>query len=204
MSQILDAIFVKFIILFQTNHSLFRAAAKTVSIFGHKFTDFLTNTDQIIPGNVTVQGNLIVNDIQINNLQTSNKVCGYDLGSIIADTVTTTTESRNSIITGEKIFRNDLTLGNVNVGGNIFQLGTMESILGYVNMVTEDVTLEGPITFKNDLRVDNLTFTQSINDMSSGDFGTQWMLSETDQVRLCTQSVNFKGMVGIGKDLESL
>lgn len=164
--------------------SIFRASAKTINLFGHKFADFLTKADQIIPGNITIHGNLIVNNIQIENLRTNNKVCEYDLGAIIADTITTNIESQNAIITGEKFFRNYLTLENVQVGGNVFQLGTMESLLGYLNILKEDVKLTGPITLPNNLRVDKLTFTRSINGVDSADFGHQWMLSETNQVRI--------------------
>lgn len=165
---------------------IFSASAKTVILFGHKFSDFLTKTDQIIPGNVTIHGNLIVNDIQIGNIRTNNKICKYDLGAMIADTITANMELHHPIITGDKFFRNHLTLGNVQVGGNVFQLGTMESLLGYLNVLNDNVELNGPITLSNGLRVDKLTFTQSINGISRADFGYQWMLSETDQVRaLC-------------------
>lgn len=163
----------------------FRASANRVTLFGHTFSDFLTKTDQVIRGNVTVQGNLIVNKIAIQNIRTNNKICEYNLGAMIEDTITTNIESHSSIITGEKFFRNHLTLTNVQVGGNVFQLGTMESLLGYRNMLNDVVNLNGPITLANNLRVDKLTFTQSINDISSADFGYQWMLSETDQVRSC-------------------
>lgn len=153
-------------------------------MFGHKFADYLTRKDQIIPGNVTIQGNLIVNNIQVENIRTSNKICKYDLGAMIADTITTNMESHNAFITGEKVFRNHLTLETVQIGGNVFQLGTMESILGYLNALKEDLKLNGPITLTGNLRVDKLTFTQSINGVSSADFGSQWMLSESNQVRL--------------------
>lgn len=158
-----------------------RASANRVLLFGHKFSDFLTKKDQNIPGNVTIHGNLVVNNIQIENIRTNNQICKYDLGAMIDDTITTTIESHNSIVTGEKFFRNGLTLENAQVGGNVFQLGTMESLLGYLTMLNGVVQLNGPITFNN-VRVDKLTFTQSINNISSADFGTQWMLSEYDQV----------------------
>lgn len=160
-------------------------------MFGHKFADFLTRTDQVIPGNVTIHGNLIVNNIEIENLRTNNKVCEYDLGAMIADTITTNIESHNSVVTGEKTFSNHLTLENVQIGGNVFQLGTMESLLGWLKMLNEDVILNGPITLPNNLLVDKLTFTQSINGISSSEFGFQWMLSETDQVRYCYRIVQW-------------
>lgn len=102
---------------------------------------------------------------------------------MIEDTITTNQESQKVIVTGEKFFRNLLTLENVHIGGSVFQLGTMESVIGHLNVLNDDVKLNGPITFTNNLRVGKLTFTQSINDISSADFGYQWMLSETNQVK---------------------
>lgn len=157
-------------------------------MFGHKYSDFLTKTDQIIAGNVTIQGNLIVNNIQIENVRTDNKICNYDLGAMIGDTVTTSQETQNAIITGEKVFRNHLTLENARIGGNVFQLGTVDTLLGHLNTLNEDVKLDGPITLTSNLRVDKLTFTQNINGVPSADFGYQWLLSETDQVS-CSFSI---------------
>lgn len=155
---------------------------KTVNLFGHKFSDYLTKADQIITGNVTIRGNLIVNKIQIENIRTNNKICNYDLAAMIADSVTIDS-SVDTVITGEKFFANPLTLENVRVGGNAFQLGTIDAVLGYINMLSEDVHLNGSITLtNNNFRVDTLTFTESINGISSEDFGNQWLLSETNQV----------------------
>lgn len=162
----------------------FRASAQTIQLFGHKFSDYLTKTDQIITGNVTITGNLIVNNIQIENIRTTKRICSYDIGAMITDTVTTKEDaSVQSIITGEKIFRNHLTLENAQCKGNVFGLGTMDALLGHLSMLSEDVKLDGPITLPNNLRVDKLTFTQSINGISSTDFGYQWLLTETNQVR---------------------
>ncbi len=65
----------------------------------------------------------------------------------------------------------------------MFQLGTMEALLGHLGTLNEVVNLNGPINL-NDLRVDKLTFTQFINGISSGEFGYQWLLSETNQVKM--------------------
>lgn len=124
-----------------------------------------------------------MNNIQVQNIRTNNKICQYDLGAMIEDTITTNIEPHSPIITGEKFFRNHLTLENVQIGGNVFQLGTMDSLLGYLSMLNGDVKLNGPITLTNSLRVDKLTFMQSINGISSADFGYQWLLSESNQVR---------------------
>ncbi|KAJ6633708.1 hypothetical protein Bhyg_15534, partial [Pseudolycoriella hygida] len=90
-----------------------RGSAKTVNLFGHKTSDFLTKSDQIIPGSITIHGNLIVNNIQVENIRANNTICNFDLGAIIEDTITTKPEAPESIITGEKIFRSHLTLENV-------------------------------------------------------------------------------------------
>lgn len=169
----------------------FRASATDVNLFGNKFSDFLTKSDQIIPGNVTIHGNLIVNNIQIDNIRTNNKICKYDIGAMIDDTIQTNTDAINAVITGEKFFRNQLTLDNVQIGGNVFQLGTMDSLLGYLSMVDEDVKLNGSLALANTLKVDKLTFTGSINGISSADFGYQWLLSETNQVKWMRETKMF-------------
>lgn len=72
----------------------------------------------------------------------------------------------------------------------------MDTLLGHLNTMSEDVKLNGPITLTNNLRVDKLTFTQSINGVPSADFGYQWLLSETDQV-----SCRFRSGVGFFNEI---
>lgn len=150
---------------------------------GKKFSDYLTPTDQSIPGEVHVKGDLTIrNAVKIKNLRTVGSLCGHDLSYIIEDTVLLNVPSKP--IRGNKSFVGDVIIDEVTVHGNLFQIGTWAEILKNLESIQNEIELHGPIKFENRFRLKELNFNGELNGIPAGSFGRLWLLKESDQVVL--------------------
>lgn len=150
---------------------------------GKKYSDYLTHTDQSIPGEVHVKGDLTIrNAVKIKNLRTMGSLCGQDLSFIMEDTVLLNGPLKP--IRGNKTFVGDVTIDEVVVHGKLFEIGTWSEILENLQSIQNDIVLQGPRKFENRFRMKELMVDGELNGIPGGRFGHLWLLTESDQVFL--------------------
>lgn len=143
------------------------------------------NTDQEINGNVTVRGtiNLASDDVEINHLTSDNSVFGVKLQKLLDDCYFES--SNDSIIVTNNKFFNNLSIGELVVENDFWQAGlSTEEIINRFEDIRNGIRVQGPLTFSSIFNITNLTVAGSINDISSSNFGRQWLLSRGKQVGL--------------------
>lgn len=140
------------------------------------------DTDQVITGNVRIIGNVLVSNgtgIILNRLNTKNRIFDVDLINILQDSIISQSPTVHFVKT--KSFEN-ITIGLLIIEGHFWQYGTSETILEHIELLRRGLILDGPITFTNAFNIKELRFTDFINEVAREDFGTAWLLSETNQV----------------------
>lgn len=158
-------------------------ASKTIvenSYFSdYKFSDYLTlNTDQIIPAKVTILGTVNVeNSIECQSLKTKNKIFGYDLDYMIRDTAR---HGSNSIVTGDKYFKSNITFGTIYPDGKLLGVD-VKDIVRDLSVISKDVVIDGPVRFMKKISIKNINVDLMINSISKEHFGKIWLLSESNQ-----------------------
>lgn len=150
---------------------------------GKEYSNYLTHTDQSIPGEVHVKGDLTIrNAVKIKNLRTMGSLCGHDLNLIMEDTVLQNVPSRP--IRGNIAFVGDVSIDEIDVHGKLFQIGTWPEILNNLQRVQDDIELQGPIKFQNRFRMKELMVDGELNGIPGDRFGRLWLLKDSDQVLL--------------------
>lgn len=155
--------------------------------FGKTSVDRLltTDTDQVIHGNVTVHGNVILSNdskLEIDHLFTDNPIFGIDLEELLND-CHVNSPNETIVVTTNKWFKN-LTIGQIIVEeGDFWQTGeSTGTIVKRLEDLKNGLRIEGPITFTSPFDINNLTVSDSVNDIPSSSFGRQWLLYEGKQV----------------------
>lgn len=143
------------------------------------------DTFQEIKGNVTIHGNILVSNgsnLEIDHLSTNNTIFGMDLQSLLDDSYVIT-PNETVVVSSNKWFRN-LTVDKIIVEGDFWQIDqTTAEIVQRLDDLRNGIRLQGNITFTLPMSINNLTVTDSINDIPSSSFGKNWLLLEGKQVR---------------------
>lgn len=154
-----------------------------IKLGSHSIDRLLTkNTDQEINANVRITGNVLISSntgVVINRLNCQNPIFGVDLINLLNDSVES--ESPRIHFTSSKWFEN-ITIDRLIIEGNFWQYGTSNTISTQLEAFRRGIILDGPVTFTNEFTINQLNFTGSINEVARQDFGTAWLLSETNQV----------------------
>lgn len=142
------------------------------------------NTDQTINGDVFIHGNVIIRNgshLNLNHLTTSNPVFDVNLKEILDDSFKFG-NTENIYINTNKWFKN-LTIGQMTVENDFWQIGsTTSDIIIRLEELSKGINLTGPLTFSNQFKIDDLSVTGAINDISSSQFGNEWFSVEGEQV----------------------
>lgn len=142
------------------------------------------NTDQTINGDVFIHGNVIIrngSNLNLNHLTTSNPVFDVNLKEILDDSFKFG-NTANIHINTNKWFKN-LTIGQMTVENDFWQIGsTTGDIVIRLEELSNGINLTGPLTFSNQFKIDDLSVTGAINDISSSQFGNEWFSVEGEQV----------------------
>lgn len=142
------------------------------------------NTDQIISGNVSVHGSIfVINNtaIDINHLRSENHVLGVDLEDFLNDSFTFAPHETINI-TSNKWFQN-ISIGQLVVEGDFWQIATSEVIERRLNALNRDVVVHDSLTLSNRFKINDLVVTDAINDVPASKFGQEWLLSNGKQVK---------------------
>lgn len=165
-----------------------RSSVKVTQLAGRSSSDYLTNIDQIIDGDVTIYGNLTIsNRVQVRDLHVATNdgttICGYDLTAILEDSVRRD-DLTPKVINGAKTFLGKVTIEELTLADNaiVFGLYRWSDILGYLQQMQSDIELKGPLEFSNRFHVNELQVIGAINKITANEFGNVWLLREGDQV----------------------
>lgn len=131
---------------------------------------------------MTIRGNLLVrNAVQITNMQSAAHFDGFNILSMIEDTLMLQSPVPQTLAM-DAIFSSNVTIGQINIQGNLLGLGKWTDVQRSIESVQQNINLTGPMNFGNVFKVDELVVRDSINGIGSEQFGKQWLLRETDQV----------------------
>lgn len=143
------------------------------------------NTDQTIYGNVNIFGNVYVSNhtgVNINILNSENLIFGINLNDFLDDCIEL---GSDRLHIKNNIWFSNVTINQLEIEENFWPYG-MDSVIirDQLNSLRDRIILNGPLEYKNIFYIKELYFTDYINDVARHDFGTAWLLSETDQVSL--------------------
>lgn len=148
--------------------------------------DILTyDTEQTITSNVTIHGNISCTDnieiIELRTVDTSDKVCGYDINFLITDTLVQ--NDKEIIVTGGKHFRN-CTFGSIEVDEQTFIINdfNLNVLNGTYASLEDEIIISDSVEFTSDMNISNISFNYSINNIPKEEFGKNWLLYELHQV----------------------
>lgn len=159
-----------------------RHTSKKELLIGKHYTEFLNHKDQVLWGNVTINGNLLVrNAAQITNMRSAQRIDGFDILGMVEDTLKVRTKTPQTLAL-DTFFSSNVTLGQLSVQGNMFGLGQWSDVQHILESVQQNINMVGPLSFANSFKVDELIVRDAINGIPSGVFGQQWLLRESDQV----------------------
>lgn len=133
---------------------------------------------------------LIVDDAVIGKITAANmhqkdgsKIFGGDLNFLLDDIVTKATAADGSII-AQKTF-NDLNLDRL----TFTEENEWKSIItNYENSIAQDFNITDHLVFANEMRVENLIFSGTINDVAYDDMVSNWLQLEGEQVFTAPQT----------------
>lgn len=104
-----------------------------------------------------------------------------DLQSLLDDSYVIS-PNETVVVSSNKWFRN-LTVDKIIVEGDFWQLDqSTAEIVQRLDDLRNGIRLQGTITFTKPMSINNLTVTDSINDIPSSSFGKNWLLLEGKQV----------------------
>lgn len=143
------------------------------------------NTDQIITGNITINGNVLVTNntgISIRHLSTNNDVFGVSLDFMLADCVERIASQPPHLVATKLI--SHMYIGHLVVETNFWQSNrSTAAIKTLYESLRYGITMDGDnIVLNNQFAIGQMTATETINGMASSSFGLDWLLIETDQV----------------------
>lgn len=158
-----------------------------------------TDTDQVIHGNVTVRGNVILSNdsnLEIDHLITDSPIFGMNFEDLLND-CHANSPNETIVVTTNKWFQN-LTIAQIIVDGDFWPMGESTGVIvKRLEDLKNGLRLKGPITFTSPFRINNLTVSDTVNDIPSSSFGQQWLLHEGKQV-----SFIFLIKIKIGQNLK--
>lgn len=144
------------------------------------------DTDQIINANVTIHGNILLaneSDVEINQLSLNGRIFGVDVPALIEDSYRYSPNESISI-TAFKQYEN-VTIDRLVIedGCDFWQTGqSTEQVQQLLHDLYSDFRISGPITFDQQFSIENLTVTDTINDIPGSRFGKEWLLFNGSQV----------------------
>lgn len=141
------------------------------------------DTPQEITGTVSIDNSLIAtgNYLFIQQLSTINKLFNVNLIEIIAKALYSPIRDRLHI-KGDKRFDNIIIENIIFDQNDFWGIGSTKLVQEQIQLRGEDLQYNESIQFHNEFTIDQLIFTETLNDISSAVFGKQWLLYETDQV----------------------
>ncbi|XP_031630094.1 uncharacterized protein LOC116345133 [Contarinia nasturtii] len=167
-----------------------RVKSKNLNIGKIPYDRLLTkNTDQEINGNVTIHGNIVLDDgeVEINHLTTENSIFDVKLQQLLDDCYFQLS-NESIVVTTDKFFDN-LTIGELVIENDFWQADlSTEEIITRFEELKKGIIVKGPLKFTSTINISNLTVTGSINDIPSAKFGKQWLLSKGKQTFLEPQN----------------
>lgn len=143
------------------------------------------DTYQIINGNVTIHGNILLDsEMDINHLTTNGRIFGVDVPALIEDSYILTEQNETINVTTFKRFEN-ITIDRLIIddGCDFWQNGkTTAEIEQLLYDLQTDFKLTGPIAFDSEFIVNNITVVGTINDIPTERFGKEWLRTDGSHV----------------------
>lgn len=155
---------------------------QSLEVGGRSVNDLITiDSPQTINGVVSVGSSLIASgdQLSVNHLVAHHNVFGTNLSAILAHAVY---RADRQHIRGRKHFHSVTIDRALFVNNDFWGIGPTKRVLDVLASHNNEMVIGSSSVFHRDFFIDELIFTDYLNNISSKDFGHQWLLYESDQV----------------------
>lgn len=119
--------------------------------------------------------------MSIQQLATKNKILNVNIIEIIEKALHST--QRDTLhIRGVKQFDNIFIKNIIFAENDFWKIGSTKLVQEQIQSRAQHIQFSESIVLHNEFTIDQLIFTETLNDIPSAVFGKQWLLEETDQV----------------------